>query len=252
MDKRDKRVVIISDLHCGNLGGLTPPGSQINQLQIDLYNWYVKKVKEVGRIDLLIGNGDMIEGPSERTRGVGLSTTDSLAQVKMAEQCIREWDYKKILLTYGTPYHTGKAENYEEVLADRLGALIDNEHTFSIEGVQFNVKHKTGGGNSLNGGLANGAIKDQRWNILNASIGEVEKADIVIRSHLHRFAVDQDAFGFSITTPALQFNSSYGARQCSGHTDYGFISFTVKSKGEWSWKRHLLNPVLKKKPVLII
>ena len=70
-----KRVVVISEEHCGHLAGLTPPQWQVAykpksdtkrnkwaKLQRDLWGFYEKTIEELQPIDILINNGDAIDG----------------------------------------------------------------------------------------------------------------------------------------------------------------------------------------------
>jgi len=51
--------------------------------------------------DILLVNGDCIEGRQDRQGGAELLTNDRNVQSEMAAYCVREWGAKKILMTYG-------------------------------------------------------------------------------------------------------------------------------------------------------
>ena len=68
MKKKKKRVIAISDLHCGHRVGLTPPDyadrstTKWNTAQRALWGEYYRMVKEHGPADVLLVLGDVIDG----------------------------------------------------------------------------------------------------------------------------------------------------------------------------------------------
>ena len=96
-----KRLLVLADLHCGHLVGLTPPAWQTRSpkageltkeekhaaVQREAWAWYKRKVREYGPYDGLVVNGDAIEGCGERSRGTELLTSDRHKQATMAAVC---------------------------------------------------------------------------------------------------------------------------------------------------------------------
>jgi hypothetical protein len=115
-----KKVVLISDLHCGHRAGLTPPSKQYRigtgdterdnfaLLQSGIWDFMIGEIKELGKVDVLICNGDAIDGKGERSGGTELLEADRTKQADMAAECLSMFKAKKIFMTYGTPYHVGK------------------------------------------------------------------------------------------------------------------------------------------------
>lgn len=241
-----KRVAIISDLHCGHKAGLTPPSWQSaadedkahpdHKLAVyaaKLWDWYDAEVKATGAVDLLVVNGDAIDGKGERSGGSEQLTTDREEQVMMAEKAIRLWKARQTLLVYGTAYHTGKEEDWERVLANNLGSHIGSHEWANVDGVVFDFKHHIGS-SSIPHGRYTAAARDRLWNSIWADEDLQPQSDIVIRSHVHYHAVSMDwsparkQYRMAMTTPPLQgMGTKYGARRCSGIVHYGFLTFTV-------------------------
>ena len=101
MSRDFKRVVVISDLHCGHVVGLTHPdfnpsyprGSERFKLAVrrrELYKFYTDRMEKLQPIDILIVNGDAIDGKGPRSGSTELLTTDRDEQVEMAAVAIRE------------------------------------------------------------------------------------------------------------------------------------------------------------------
>jgi hypothetical protein len=248
-----KRVAIISDLHCGHRAGLTHPsywyteGSSTTRdnfakIQRGLWQWYAKAVSELQPVDLLVVNGDAIDGKAEKSGGSELITADRDEQVEIACEAIKLWNAKKIIIIEGTPYHTGKEESWESVLADKLGAMHWRAHEWvDVEGTIFDFRHKIGS-SSIPHGRFTPSQRASLWNALWAERGIQPKANIIVRSHVHYFTAGQDSQRLSITTPALQTHSKFGSRECDGTNDIGFITFDI-DKGKYSMYTHFCNMI---------
>jgi len=239
----DKRIVVISDLHCGHLVGLTPPPWQTTKrkkwakIQEELYGEYKRMVTENYKPDVLIVNADCIDGRGEKSGGTELIVTDRLEQCEMATYAINEWAAEHIVMTYGTPYHTGTHEDFERVIADRVGAdKLGSHEWIEVNGVIFDIKHKTGS-STIPHGKGTPISKERLWNVIWAEHDEQPKSDVLIRSHVHYYYFTGERHWLGLTTPALQGQGSkFGARQCVGHVDFGIVTFSVAESGAYSWK----------------
>lgn len=251
-----KRVVVISDLHCGHHAGLTSPIWQtpksapgtlgiFAKQQRALWNWYVQKLHELQPIDVLIVNGDAIDGRGGRSGGSELITTDLQAQCQIAADCIKQVKARQVRLIFGTPYHSSPdGEDWEAILADMVGAESCDGHLFlEIDGVVLDCKHKVGS-SGIPHGRHTAVSKERLWNILWHERQGAPKADIIIRSHVHYHEFSGNPMHLAMTTPALQgWGSKYGERQCSGIIDIGFVHFDITG-GQYSWTAHLYRPKL--------
>jgi len=246
-----KKGVIISDLHCGHLVGLTPPPWQssgdgwrekVREAQHQAWDWFDREMAKLGKLDVLICNGDAVDGDGHRSGGTEQISTDPTVQAEIATYILQRYMSRKtkLFMTYGTPSHTGTLFDTEGLIARDCGAeKIEGQAFLDIEGVVFDIKHKIGS-SGVPHGRATALKKAQLWNKLWNYAQEQPDADVVIRSHVHyhQFAGDPD-FGLAMTTPALQAcGSKYGSRQCEGRIHFGFISFQC-DKGEFSWKSHI-------------
>jgi hypothetical protein len=237
-----KRAVIISDLHCGHRAGLVPPDWQQNpekskygEIQKIIYDKYLDSVRRFSPVDVLIVNADAIDGKGERSGGTELLVPDRGDQVSMAEVAIKEWGAKKIILTYGTPYHVGEEDDWEAILAKSLGAEIHSHAWPEIDGVVFDVKHKTPS-SVIPHGRYTGPSRERLWNLIWAERDLQPKARVFIRSHVHYFSYSGDSRHLVMTTPALELPSTkYGARQCTGTVDVGLVVFDCEN-GEYEWR----------------
>jgi hypothetical protein len=229
-----KKLVFISDLHCGNRTGLTPPKWQrnnregfyakIGHFSEALWGFYTQAIDAEKPIDILICNGDAIDGKGFKSGGTELIESDRNDQIKMAQECIEYAGAKKVGIVNGTPYHTGSDDDFEAMLATLLKADYANHMHIEVEGVKFDIKHKTPS-SVIPHGRYTGPRREAVWNAIWAERGLMEHADYIIRSHVHYYGLSEDATCTVITTPALEGWTKFGSRECSGVFDVGLLAF---------------------------
>ena len=245
-----KRLLVLADRHVGHRVGLTHPMDNPKmeenliawEYREFLYDWFQKEVKALGKIDVTVENGDAIDGKGPKSGGTEQIEMDRHAQAKMAYNGVKWIRTKEYRMVYGTGYHTGNLEDYEDVVANLLGCpkpsgTLDLE----INGVVFNFKHKVGG-SSIPHGRATAQLRDKVWSRQWADRGEYPDCDVQVRSHNHYFGYGGDAEFLWIATPALQGYgwNKYGTRIMSGTVDYGFVHFDITDKGDVTWAPHIL------------
>ena len=246
-----KRVLVLSDLHSGHAVGMTPPAFNPRYddplLRVDseyrdlLHTWATDEINRLGRIDITVHNGDAIDGKGKKSGATEIIESDRNKQVKIAADFLGSIDTKELRLTYGTGYHTGNDEDYEDNLAQVLGcpppkAVLDLE----VNGVILNFKHKVGGSQIPHGRLT-AQLRDKLWNDIWAQRGEYPRSDVQFRSHNHYFAYGGNYESLVIATPALQgYGSKFGQRIMSGTVDFGFIHVDIDRQGRLSWEPHIL------------
>ena len=259
-----KRVLAYSDSHCGHCVGLCPPGYRWQypktkeadpgrwkacKAQRELHKWFVNEVDELREdhpLDICFANGDMIDGRGERSSGTELVTTDLTTQGDMALWYLSFIKAKKYVMTYGTPYHTGEAEDQERIIAQKLrtkdwveSVRIGSHEWPEIYGVVFDMKHHIST-SQIPHGRFTAISKDKLWNSLWSIKGLQPDASIVIRSHAHYniYAGTPDWFG--LVLPSMQaMGTRFGTRKCSGLVNIGFVHFDVYEDGSWLWQPHI-------------
>jgi len=102
------RVIIVSDLHCGHIQALAPKrwndvptgGRDIMQARKRLWRWWEKEVKALDAVDILLCNGDLIDGRGFRSGSTELLTADLDEQVAMAAECLQNVKRQDTYCTY--------------------------------------------------------------------------------------------------------------------------------------------------------
>ena len=248
-----KRMVVIADLHCGQRVALTPPGWQYSkhsksathrkyaEHQELMWKFYYQTIEDLKPIDILVCNGDAIDGKGYKSGGTEQITTDRNQQVVMAQECIELAEANEIVMTHGTPYHTGGEEDYETPLAKALGAQIVSHHDFDVNGVIFNIRHFTSR-SVIPHGRNTGPSREALWDLIWAAKKGKARADVLIRSHVHYFVYGGDSDNLVVVTPCFEGpGSKYGTRVCSGIVDIGLVYFDVEDNGEYTWDRRLMD-----------
>ena len=243
-----RRVVVVSDLHCGSIFGLLPEGfvdsseKEVSQNPGQKYLWECFN-HFCGRIsaldpDVVVINGDTVEGQQYKQHGSELCLPLLSDQVEAAEECLRLLvSSAKNAVFYGvqgTEYHVGGAARDEEALYKALGftrykGLGTGKYCkevldLDIEGVRLNIAHHVG----VSGGLYRGGAIDREGAF--ASLATHDKIHCIIRSHVHNFSKTEYRRRHNITTPCWQLQTRF-MRHKSVHRmipDIGGVVVTVE------------------------
>jgi hypothetical protein len=256
--KRDfKRVLACADLHCGHLVGLTPPKWIANKEKYrsqrkTQWEWFATEIDKLRPFDLMILAGDAQTGREKKSGGKDCLEEDRNDQTAMAMEVIRFVSPESLLMTFGTPYHTGDEEDWEQTLFNAIAEAklipgkmkLGAHETADVNGLIFDVKHKIGS-STIPHGRFTALAKTALWNLHWSARKQRPKGDVFLRGHVH-FHCDCGCPGDgwrTMTLPALQgMGSVYGARECEGTVDFGFVHFDVLSKTDWDYRVHLLQP----------
>jgi hypothetical protein len=235
-DDNNKRILIISDLHCGHKAGLTPPEFWVNEhdaatnrLERECWEFYSNTLKQIGDVDVVVLNGDAIDGKGKRSGGSELLTTDLFIQSKIVRRCVEEINFNKFFMTYGTPYHVSSdGDDFEISIAEYFGGVIKDHLWLDVNGCVIDFKHKISGSSVLSSRVS-ALIKEYQWNREWSKINGAPEADVFIRSHVHyHMSVKDPNTFFGATTPALQApDTKYGGRQCSGTVHFVMMLLEV-------------------------
>lgn len=241
-----QRVLLFADSHCGSNVGLTPPSWQYSfvpnppseevrirnkwaKSQEECWQWFVKILDILRPINVCLINGDAVDGDGSRSGGTELITTDRKQQVAMAIECIEQVKAKHYTMTFGTPYHTGNSEDFELDIAKHFGCKIGSHEWEDVNGCVFDLKHKQGNCVNPSTSLFNEIRDNKDW----AMVDEQPKANVLVRSHTHRFCVHRVEDVIGISTPGLQaYGTKFGARQCSRKIQFGLVALDVWPDGE--------------------
>jgi hypothetical protein len=244
-----KKIIVLSDMHCGSKVGLTPPSYQYELVRGDKnkhnkfsmaqkagWDWFINEIKKLGKIDLCLVLGDCIDGQGRKDNGVDQITTDLEEQCQMAIECLQYVKAKKYHFVYGTNYHiTAAGQDFENIIARTMAGKIGNHEFVDVNGLVFNLKHKVSR-SSIPHGRATPLKKAKLWELIYKDYKNFPNSDILLRGHCHYFDYSGDAKYLMAVCPCLKMlGERYGARNFDDAIDYGFLVFEIEDKKHWKW-----------------
>jgi len=220
-----KTILVVSDLHVGSIyanwpedlpikgGGYWTLSGQQKHLSV-AWEAFTEKVEEL-KPDILVINGDSIDGNNRKGDGIPTITTDFSEQVKAAERLLRPIRevVKEAYLIRGTEYHDTKNGQAIEILGIGLDVIPFREEQYSdwvlnleVDGVILNFCHHI----SVMTGLYRATAPDREgiWSAL-AGKHKVPDADCVIRSHVHIFVHVEHSAKHIVITPCWEMRTDY-------------------------------------------
>lgn len=223
------RILVVSDLHCGSQWGLWPDRSVIlpdgrvvppNKGQKYILRCWEDLCDRVGKFDILVVNGDVIDGEQIRSRGVEAMSTLIPAQVSAAVSLLEPLVSKarEAYFIQGTEYHEGIAGQASEAVARELGARGPARGWHSWEvldldvgGVIINFSH----GISVSQGLYRMTALDREgvWSALSSGSRKCPNPDVIVRSHAHYYAHVEYTDRHVVITPCWQLQTRYMRRR---------------------------------------
>lgn len=244
-----KRILALADIHAGSLYGLTPPRFFVNKLrfpklyrlQKEMWDSYLSILKKVGKVDVALILGDVIEGKGRKAGGTEHITTDLLEQADIAVEVLSHIKADKLFFTYGTSYHTvsGSGEDIDKVVADRLNSAIDSHLYLDVEGVTFDCRHHQESSSNPHGRLTP-LSKSKLWNNLQSIRKTAPNSDVILRGHSHYYTYCGEEGWLAMSLPALQSGGTkFGARRCEGCIDWGMVEFMVEDKKLLGFQAHV-------------
>lgn len=241
--KKFHRMLITGDWHCGHVAGLCGPNWFINENNTHLskyaevqrqmwdhFSTTIQTIKNQYDIDTLVINADVIDGQQGITKGMEAITTDRRLQNVIAREIIDFVDADNIFITAGSPYHSGKSEDWEAVLAQEVGAKFDDEIYIDIHGVLFHFKHDTSNSSVPYSKLTSIVKQSVLQDLKSIKYGS-KAVDVVVRSHIHYFAEFRLGEKRGLIIPSYQYTSKFGRRKCNGTIDIGLVLCDVYEDG---------------------
>jgi hypothetical protein len=203
-----RSILFISDLHVGSPLSIFPPHFMLNKEIPDqaseyrlneiqkklLRHWaFVWEMADRFHVDTVIDCSDSVDGLAKKSYGAGLITTSLNEQIEAYEALVGEHlKGKDYYILSGSDYHESTEVNIYREIASRM-----TEYSRKSEylGIVANLKLKDTNRviNVAHGASAaiqyrTTAMDREGMNSLAAyALGELPKADLIVRGHIHRF-----------------------------------------------------------------
>lgn len=231
------RILWMADLHSGHFAGLThpdferkpkrnqTPAYQQWRTRRKCWDFFTKIIKQQGPFDIVVVMGDAIDGKGEKSGGTELLTADRVQQTDMAAAAILHVGASDIYAVYGTPYHAGVDEAWEDEVAHKANIIkIENVGRLNIHGKLFKYRHYVGR-SSIPHGRFTPLARERLWNVLWSERKEDIQADYLIFAHVHyHICCGEPNTWMAYTCPALQaYGTRFGEQKMSGTVDFGLM-----------------------------
>lgn len=229
-----KKILFMSDVHAGHLGGLTHPDWMTSQpawRKAEEAGWefYTDFLKKYGPFYQVVCVGDLVDGPGTKDHGRHLISTDMKDQCDMAEMVLREIPLSSkrseklpgFVFVRGTEYHTDRFCSFEDFIAEKFGAKIVNHAYHIVDQCVMDIKHKGSTSASSLREVMNNAMK---WHELHG----FPRPNIIVRGHIHEYQRYETNAGTVVTLPGAQLFSDYGQRNVDRNIDFGFAAVNVE------------------------
>ena len=226
------------DYHSGHRLGLTPPrlvAPEFEPILGKLWAWRAKELAAVGKVDIHILDGDLVDGPGFKGSMAHL-TTNMDEQAEMAIEAVEMVKAKHRFFTYGSDYHVVQHANTEARIARHFGSEIRDTVLLKAGGKRFNFRHFVGRSDIERGQFTQDARELTRALIREALDGE-EAADIFGRSHVHYWSRVDVKDRTVYTSPAWQLpldipGSTYPRKLRTQYYDVGYTLIQIDQHGE--------------------
>jgi len=202
-------------MHVGSIYSVMPPsyvradGNRVeaNPSQAEIYGHWAELCKEWRRPDILLCNGDIIDGVQPANQGVETWTTSLDEQLDAATVLLKMLEPREAYFTTGTSYHVASAgRRHEETLAGNFGARLDNDVFIDFNGHVIHAAHH----------ISYSKVFHYRTTplaraMLISKLNEEKsyKCEWLARSHVHYFVQIRFSSHGALTTPCWEGRTPY-------------------------------------------
>jgi len=227
-----KRILLTGDFHFGSVNSPCPDdidGYKPNKQQRILNRWFWDMVHDIGKVDAVLLNGDIVEGYNRAEHGLGCWTTNMLEQAQAGADMLSYIDTKKFYVTNGSRYHTNDNPSGDGIVAKLLGGEFGQYQVLRIGGKRIHAIHKvshsqyTGNrGNAIGSQITKAMLNEEEWG----------KFDALVRSHVHYYVSLEIKDYMGLVLPCWKGLDDYGFGLGTGFVpEIGYVLLEI-SGGE--------------------
>ena len=181
-----------------------------NRVQKELFKCWKELVKEWSRPDVLVLNGDIIDGIQASNAGVEVWTADLDEQLDAATQLIEMIKPRKTYVVAGTNYHVStKGRKQERTLAANFGSKLYVDLPLDFEGHKMHFAHHIG-----RSAVFHYRTTPLAREMLIAKLNEhkTHRFEWLVRSHVHYFVQIRYGTHGAMTLPGWETPSPYAKK----------------------------------------
>ena len=222
-EPKEISMVLVGDIHAGSRSAICVPEMEMeggghfrhSAAQAGLYDAWCSLAKEWAKPDILIVNGDAIEGQARKESGAPCWSTDLDDQIECARRLIEMFKGNKTYIIEGTGYHTdagGKSLEHhlgERLNSEKIGSGNSNraatELFLNVGGITIHAAHHVSIGTGWY--KTTPLARELVFALLNES--DFHKVDLIVRSHVHYFCGVEFHRQRGYTLPCWQLRTKY-------------------------------------------
>lgn len=233
------RVLVIADTHVGSTVGMLPKSRIntdfiLNDVQSFLYDRWLSMCHDIGYVDAVICNGDMVDGLNAAEKGRE-TIPDMMLQCLLAKELISMINTKRFIFTQGSDYHTGANPSGDEMLCHLMnGEWLGTDGDLHFDNISIHVRHWQPYSKNPDGRY-NNLIKE-----LNTMALQEDCPDITIRSHTHRFNYAGNTRSLALSTPCWKGLDRYMRIKSTEIPDNGYILIDING-ADFTWNQQVFN-----------
>jgi hypothetical protein len=241
-----QKVLIIGDTHVGSDAALAPEeiilesNNRIlaNDTQLAILQEFYNMIDDVGTVDLLILNGDLIEGINYQNEGMGCLPTNIDVQVDNAIDILSEIKFRKAVGCKGTRYHCKSNPCGDKMVIEGLGGIFMDEVSMNIYDTRIYANHRTSTRMQQWENRSASVAKDLLFAELNAM--DFGKYDIIAKSHVHYYLAIDYGGSIGFVCPGWKGRDEYAKSSINPfafNPSIGYIMFEIDKGGDFTWSK---------------
>lgn len=226
-------------MHCGGMSGVLPTNYyhadrdlHLTQSRVQefLFDAWSNMCQDVGKVDAVICNGDIVDGLNRKGRGKDIQIADMMVQCDIAKQLLSMIDCERFIFTQGSGYHVDDNPSADEMICRLMkGEWYEWFGDVMFDNITINIQHETSFSKDPSGQF-NSQRKDANLLILQGD----EPADIYLRSHIHRFTYTGNSSSMTVTTPCWKGMDGFVSKKSQLRPDNGYVLFNIEGSN-YSW-----------------
>jgi len=207
------KYLFVGDMHVGSSYALMPPKFEstiASNLQKKIYGYWKQMVKDVGKVDVLVLMGDIIDGVGKNSNGREMWSTDVDKQIRCALELLKMIDFDKSVAVYGSEYHVEGNLNADQVLARELGCTYQGWELIlkpQNSREKIHVSHNISVSSSAWQYRTTAIARELMFSLLNER--EIGMYKCIVRGHAHYYVFVQYSSNMGWVNPCWQARTPY-------------------------------------------
>ena len=239
-----KKILVISDLHCGADTAICIPDFEVNsereeikttvranKVQEELFKQWQQMIDEHKRFDYVFNLADNIEGINRKGYGLGTIQSDLSWQTEMAIELLKMIPCRRHVGTQGSSYHVNSQASGDRAVIKTLSQIyherfvFGDQVIFDVEDVKFHLRHVTPF--TRQKVLSQSSLKRDILEALDEG-KHTGRINCFLRGHTHRYAgLDYKPYFAGYVSPCWKISDQFIQQRSIQNPDIGYLIIEV-------------------------